>query len=54
MKAIIEKYLADLGYTNIEWDIDEEGYYVLARMRYGAIVYINIGEFVNELIREER
>ena len=54
MKAMIEKYLYDLGFTNIEWNVGRLGYYVMAQSPYGSKQCINIGEFVNEVIRNER
>ena len=52
MKDLIEKYLTDLGYSEIRWYWGRRGYFLLAVSPYrcGSACF-NVAELVEEILR---
>lgn len=51
-KALVENYLENLGYTNIEWLIGNEGWYIVAFDTNSKVTLsIDLRQLANEMVK---
>lgn len=53
MEKIIERYLKELGYTNIWWEWGRKGWFIIASHE-GGIECIDFQQITKEIINAER